>query len=197
MRVFVLFLFAFGILLADPSKHISVQEDIDSSYKDFLEKGSAMKKFEIVGLKPEDQRKLFDRSSKTYIEFPILSGSKPTITIQAPPNWEVSSRWRLLSCSDLGKLQVGKYARAKKIKTVVRLVFQDGKSQIVMEDKEESDSKGYDAIPVYVENYSAFNNTLPDGRKFFKHFLIEIYIEDAFRKETGNLCVSEILPFDS
>ncbi|OMI14310.1 hypothetical protein BUQ74_20855 [Leptospira weilii serovar Heyan] len=193
MRILILFLLTFGILFA---QDLGLQEDIDMGYKRMVEEKKKVVIPEIVGLKAQDQKKLFDRSSKTYFEFPILPGNKPSIVIQTPANQMVQSEhWRIISCSDLGEKFDLKYARIKKIKAIVKAVFKNGKDEIVSEFKDEYDSDGYDPIPILVDNIDIHAGHSDRSRNSVKHFLIEIYIEDAFRKETGKLCVSEILPF--
>ncbi len=176
---------------------LGVQEDINSSYKSHLEEKKKVVIPEIVGLKPEEQKKLFDRSSKTYFEFPILAENKPSIVIKTFRNQEYKGFWSILACSDLGEKFNLKYAEIKKMKTIVRVIYKNGQSEVLSEDENEYTSEGTDSIPLIADNSMAFNGNPSQGPAFFKHFLIEIYIQDAFRKETGKLCVSEILPFDS
>ncbi|UNE67082.1 hypothetical protein FH588_22020 [Leptospira interrogans] len=195
MRILILFFLTFGILIAQ--QDLGVQEDIDVSYKSHLEEKKKVVIPEVVGLKPQDQKKLFDRSSKTYFEFPILSGDKPSIVIKTPWNQRYKGFWSILSCSDLGEKSNLKYAEIKKMKTIVRAIFKDGKNEVLSEDENEYTSEGTDSIPLNANNAMAFDGHNAPYGNFVKHFLIEIYIEDAFRKETGKLCVSEILPFDS
>ncbi|WP_061236573.1 hypothetical protein [Leptospira santarosai] len=194
MRILILFFLTCGILLA---QDLGLQEDIDVNYKRIVREKKKAIIPEIVGLKAEDQKKLFDRSSKTYVEFPILPGNKPTIVIKTPRNQEYSGTWRILACSDLGETFDLKYARIKKMKTIIRVVYKNGENQILTENNPKYDSDGYDFMSLLVDNDSAFNGNPSQGKAFFKHFLIEIYIEDVFRKENKSLCVSEILPFDS
>ncbi|AXR66886.1 hypothetical protein [Leptospira mayottensis] len=197
MRMFVLFLLAFGILFGESLGNYE-QEYIDSSYKSHLEEKKKVVIPEIVGLKPEDQKKLFDRSSKTHIEFPILPGTKPSIVIKTPWNQRYNDSWRIFACSDLGEKFDLKYARIKKMKTIVKAIFKNGKSEDLSEDdRKEYNSDGFDPIPISADNVMAFDSGSAPYGNSVKHFLIEIYIQDAFRKETGKLCVSEILPFDS
>ncbi|WP_061217565.1 hypothetical protein [Leptospira interrogans] len=194
MRILILFLITFGILFAQ--QDLGMQEDIDTGYKRMAREKKKVIIPEIVGLKAEDQKKLFDRSSKTYVEFPILPGNKPTIVIKTPANQMIQGEhWRIVSCSDLGEAFDLKYARFKKMKAMVKVVFKDGKNEIASEFQDEYDSDGYDPIPILVDNIDIHAGHSDHARSTVKHFLIEIYIEDAFRKETGKLCVSEILPF--
>ncbi len=184
----------FGILLAQ--QDLGVQEDIDEGYKRMAQEKKKVVIPEVVGLKPEDQKKLFDRSSKTYFEFPILPGNKPSIVIKTPWNQQYNEYWRIVFCSDLGEKFDLKYARIKKMKTIVKAIFKNGRSEDLSEDdKREYDSDGYDTISINADNVMAFESGSGPYGNSVKHFLIEIYIEDAFRKETGKLCVSEILPF--
>ncbi|AVV78348.1 hypothetical protein [Leptospira santarosai] len=194
MRILILFFLTFGILLAQ--QDLGVQEDIDTGYKRMAEEKKKVIIPEVVGLKAEDQKKLFDRSSKTYFEFPILPGNKPSIVIKTPWNQQYNESWRIVFCSDLGEKFDLKYARIKKMKTIVRAIFKDGKSEVMNEDdRREYNSDGYDPIPISAINEMAFEGDSGPYGNSVKHFLIEIYIQDAFRKETGKLCVSEILPF--
>ncbi|EKO33532.1 hypothetical protein LEP1GSC179_1914 [Leptospira santarosai str. MOR084] len=195
MRILILFFLTFGILFSQAD--LGVQEDIDSSYKSHLEEKKKVVIPEVVGLKAEDQKKLFDRSSKTYVEFPIMPGNKPSIVIKTARDKEYKGFWSILACSDLGEKFNLKYAEIKKMKTIVRVIYKNGQSEVLSEDENEYTSEGTDSIPLNANNDSAFNGNPSQGSVFFKHFLIEIYIQDAFRKETGKLCVSEILPFDS
>ncbi|TGK10800.1 hypothetical protein [Leptospira stimsonii] len=196
MRILILFFLTFGILFGE-SFDDSIQGYIDSSYKSYLEEKKKVIIPEVVGLKVEDQKKLFDRSSKTYFEFPILPGSKPSIVIRTPPGYLYNVHWRILACSDLGEKFDMKYARVKKMQLVTKVVSKSGKTIVLREDDEQVfNSDGIDEIPLYADN----NINVTDAGVYgnaVKHFLIEIYIQDAFRKETGKLCVSEILPFDS
>ncbi|ULH27694.1 hypothetical protein [Leptospira weilii] len=193
MRILILFFLAFGILLAQ--QDLGVQEDIDEGYKRMAEEKKKVVIPEVVGLKPQDQKKLFDRSSKTYFEFPILPGSKPSIVIKTPWNQQYNEYWRMVFCSDLGEKFDLKYARIKKMKTIVRAIFKNGKNEVLHEYDDEYDGDGYNTISIPAINEMAFEGDSGPYGNFVKHFLIEIYIQDAFRKETGKLCVSEILPF--
>ncbi|MBM9579830.1 hypothetical protein JWG45_22025 [Leptospira sp. 201903070] len=196
MRILILFFLTFGLLFAE-SFDDSLQGYIDSSYKSHLEEKKKIVIPEVVGLKAEDQKKLFDRSSKTYVEFPISSGNKPTIVIKTPPGYLYNVHWRILACSDLGEKFDLKYARIKKMQVITKVVSKVGKTEVLREDDEkEFNSDGIDEIPLYADNNINVSGSAPYGNSV-KHFLIEIYIQDAFRKETGKLCVSEILPFDS
>ncbi|ALE40431.1 hypothetical protein KQY10_02880 [Leptospira interrogans] len=195
MKILILFFLTFGILFSESLDNYE-QEYINSSYKNHLEEKKKVVIPEVVGLKIEDQKKLFDRSSKTYFEFPILSGSKPSIVIKTPWNQQYNESWGMLSCSDLGEKFDLKYARIKKMKTIVRAIFKNGKSEVLNEDdRKEYNSDGFDPIPISANNVMAFEGDSGPYGNSVKHFLIEIYIQDAFRKETGKLCVSEILPF--
>ncbi|WP_061260707.1 hypothetical protein [Leptospira interrogans] len=193
MRILILFFLTFGILLAQ--QDLGVQENIDWGYKRMAQEKKKIIIPEVVGLKAEDQKKLFDRSSKTYFEFPILSGNKPSIVIKTPWNQRYSEYWGLISCSDLGEKFDLKFARIKKMKTVVKAIFKNGKSEDLNEEYDENDSDGIDPMPIRVDNVMAFDSGSAPYGDSVKHFLIEIYIRDSFRKETGKLCVSEILPF--
>ncbi|AXR66671.1 hypothetical protein [Leptospira mayottensis] len=194
MRILILFFLAFGVLLSQ--QDLGVQEDIDTGYKRMAQEKKKVIIPEIVGLKLEDQKKLFDRSSKTYFEFPILSGNKPSIVIKTPWNQRYNEYWRMVFCSDLGEKFDLKYARIKKMKTIVKAIFKDGRTEDLSEDnKREYDSDGYDTISINADNVMAFDGDSGAYGNSVKHFLIEIYIQDSFRKETGKLCVSEILPF--
>ncbi|OMI13819.1 hypothetical protein BUQ74_20980 [Leptospira weilii serovar Heyan] len=196
MRILILFFLTFGILFSESLDNYG-QEYINSSYKSHLEEKKKVVIPEVVGLKPQDQKKLFDRSSKTYFEFPILSGNKPSIVIKTSWNQRYKGFWRIVSCSDLGEAFDLRYARIKKMKTIVRAILKNGKSEVMNEYDDEYDSDGYDPISISADNAMAFDgHNAPYGNSV-KHFLIEIYIEDVFRKENKNLCVSEILPFDS
>ncbi|EJP13211.1 hypothetical protein LEP1GSC080_0306 [Leptospira interrogans str. FPW2026] len=194
MRILILFLITFGILFAQ--QDLGMQEDIDTGYKRMAREKKKVIIPEIVGLKAEDQKKLFDRSSKTYVEFPILPENKPSIVIKTPANQMVQGEhWRMVFCSDLGEKFDLKYARIKKMKTIVRAIFKDGKNEITSEDDDEYDGDDANTISILVDNIDIHAGHSDHARSTVKHFLIEIYIEDAFRKETGKLCVSEILPF--
>ncbi|EMO84398.1 hypothetical protein [Leptospira santarosai] len=195
MRILILFFLTFGILLAE---ELGLQEDIDVNYQRMVQEKKKVIIPEVVGLRAEDQKKLFDRSSKTYVEFPILSGNKPSIVIKTPWNKRYDESWKMVSCSDLGEKFDLKYARIKKMKTVVRAIFKNGRSEDLSEDdRKEFNSDGFDLISILADNVMAFDSGSAPYGSSVKHFLIEIYIQDAFRKETGKLCVSEILPFDS
>ncbi|EMN56175.1 hypothetical protein [Leptospira interrogans] len=195
MRILILFFLTFGILFSESLDNYE-QEYIDTDYKRMAEEKKKVIIPEIVGLKAADQKKLFDRSSKTYVEFPILPGNKPSIVIKTPSNQMVQSEhWGMLFCSDLGEKFDLKYARIKKMKTIVKAIFKDGKNEITSEDDDENDSDGIDPMSIFVDNIDIHAGHSDHARSTVKHFLIEIYIEDAFRKETGKLCVSEILPF--
>ncbi|EMF91464.1 hypothetical protein LEP1GSC005_0082 [Leptospira santarosai str. ST188] len=197
MRILILFFLTFGILFSESLDNYE-QEYINSSYKSHLEEKKKVIIPEAVGLKAEDQKKLFDRSSKTYVEFPIIPGNKPSVVIKTPWNQRYDESWRIFACSDLGEKFDLKYARIKKMKTIVRAIFKDGKSEVLSEDdRKEYNSDGFDPIPIRADNVMAFDSDSGPYGNSVKHFLIEIYIQDAFRKETGKLCVSEILPFDS
>ncbi|WP_061287106.1 hypothetical protein [Leptospira interrogans] len=197
MRILILFFLTFGILFSESLDNYG-QVSIDSSYKYHLGKKKKVIIPEIVGLKTEDQKKLFDRSSKTYVEFPILPGNKPSIVIKTPSNQMVQSEhWNMVFCSDLGEKFDLKYARIKKMKAMVKVVFKDGKNEITSENDDEYDGDDANTISILVDNIDIHAGHSDHARSTVKHFLIEIYIEDAFRKETGKLCVSEILPFDS
>ncbi|MDI7226531.1 hypothetical protein [Leptospira santarosai] len=196
MRILILFFLTFGILFSESLDNYE-QEYINSSYKSHLEEKKKVIIPEVVGLKAEDQKKLFDRSSKTYFEFPILPGNKPSIVIKTPWNQRYNEYWGMLSCLDLGEKFDLKYARIKKMKTIVRAIFKDGKSEVLNEYNDKNDSDGIDPMPISADNVMAFDSDSGPYGNSVKHFLIEIYIQDAFRKETGKLCVSEILPFDS
>ncbi|WOT13146.1 hypothetical protein [Leptospira interrogans] len=196
MRILILFFLTFGILLAQ--QDLGMQEDIDTGYNRMARKKKKVIIPEIVGLKAADQKKLFDRSSKTYVEFPILPGNKPSIVIKTPSNQIIESEhWRMVFCSDLGEKFDLKYARIKKMKTIVKAIFKDGENEITSEDDDEYDDDGYNTMSIFVDNLNIYIHAghSDHARSTVKHFLIEIYIEDAFRKETGKLCVSEILPF--
>ncbi|EMO64047.1 hypothetical protein LEP1GSC133_0961 [Leptospira borgpetersenii serovar Pomona str. 200901868] len=196
MRILILLFFAFGILLGE-SFDDSVQGYIDSSYKSHLEEKKKVVIPEIVGLKPEEQKKLFDRSSKTYFEFPILAGNKPTIVIKTPSGYLYNVHWRILACSDLGEKFDLKYPRIKKMQIITKVVSKVGKTVVLREDDEqEFNSDGIDEIPLYADNNINVNDAGIYGNAV-KYYLIEIYVKDVFRKENKNLCVSEILPFDS
>ncbi|WP_061245348.1 hypothetical protein [Leptospira interrogans] len=194
MRILILFFLTFGILLAQ--QDLGMQEDIDTGYNRMARKKKKVIIPEIVGLKAADQKKLFDRSSKTYVEFPILPGNKPSIVIKTPSNQMVQSEhWRMVFCSDLGEKFDLKYARIKKMKTIVKAIFKDGKNEVTTENDDEYDGDDANTISILVDNIDIHAGHSDHARSTVKHFLIEIYIEDAFRKETGKLCVSEILPF--
>ncbi|MBM9576464.1 hypothetical protein JWG45_04775 [Leptospira sp. 201903070] len=194
MRILILSFFTCGILIA---QDFGLQEDINTGYKRMAREKKKVIIPEIVGLKPEDQKKLFDRSSKTYVEFPILSGNKPTIVIKTPRNQEYSTRWWVVGCTDLGKKFNLKYLNIKKMKLMTKVIFKNEQVDILREDNMKFDSEGIDLMSFSADNDSAFNGNPSQGKVFFKYFLIEIYIEDVFRKENKNLCISEILPFDS
>lgn len=196
MRILILFFLTFGILFSESLDNYG-QVSIDSSYKNHLEEKKKVIIPEAVGLKAEDQKKLFDRSSKTYFEFPILPGNKPSIVIKTPWNQRYNDNWGIVFCSDLGEKFDLKYARIKKMKTIVRAIFKDGKSEVLSEDDHELGGDDANTIPIRADNVMAFDSDSGPYGNSVKHFLIEIYIQDAFRKETGKLCVSEILPFDS
>ncbi|MDI7175211.1 hypothetical protein [Leptospira santarosai] len=195
MRILILFFLTFGILLAQ--EDLGLQEDIDVNYKRMVREKKKVIIPEIVGLKAEDQKKLFDRSSKTYVEFPILPGNKPSIVIKTPAGYLYNVNWRILSCYDLGETFDLKYVRIKKMQVITKVVSKTGKIEILREDDEkEFNSDDIDFMPLYADNNVNVSGSAAYGNAV-KHFLIEIYIKDVFRKETGKLCVSEILPFDS
>ncbi|EMO63653.1 hypothetical protein LEP1GSC133_2292 [Leptospira borgpetersenii serovar Pomona str. 200901868] len=188
-----MFFLTFGVLFSESLDNYG-QDEIETRYKRMAVKKEKVIIPEIVGLKPEDQKKLFDRSSKTYFEFPILSGNKPSIVIKTPWNKRYDESWGMLSCSDLGEKFDLKYARIKKMKTIVKAIFKDGKSEVLNEYDDENDSDGIDPMPIWANNVMAFEGDSGPYGNSVKYFLIEIYIQDSFRKETGKLCVSEILP---
>ncbi|EMO60748.1 hypothetical protein LEP1GSC133_4524 [Leptospira borgpetersenii serovar Pomona str. 200901868] len=196
MRILILFFLAFGILFGESLDNYE-QDYIDRNYKRAISEKKKVVIPEIAGLKAEDQKKLFDRSAKTYVEFPILPGNKPSIVIKTPWNQRYNDSWRIFACSDLGEKFDLKYARIKKMKTIVKAIFKNSRSEDLSEDDDEYNSDGFDPIPISADNVMAFDSGSAPYGSSVKHFLIEIYIQDAFRKETGKLCVSEILPFDS
>lgn len=196
MRILILFFLAFSLLFAQ--EYSGVQEDIDVNYKRVIREKKKVIIPEIVGLKVEDQKKLFDRSSKTYVEFPIQSETNPTIVIKTPANQMIQSdHWRIISCSDFGEAFDLKYARIKKMKAIVKTIFKNGNNEIIHEYNGEFNSDGIDLIPILLDNVDIHAGHSDRSRNTVKYFLIEIYIQDVFRKEKKNLCVSEILPFDS
>ncbi|WP_061286506.1 hypothetical protein [Leptospira interrogans] len=195
MRILILFFLAFGILFAQ--EDLGLQEDIDVNYKRMAREKKKVIIPEIVGLKAADQKKLFDRSSKTYVEFPISSENKPTIVIKTPVGHLYSERWRILTCTDLGQSLESKYVHIKNMKTIVRVIYKDEKSEILRENNRIYDMEGYDSIAIIADNIDIHAGHSDHSKNSVKHYLIEIYIQDVFRKENKNLCVSEILPFDS
>ncbi|QDK21657.1 hypothetical protein [Leptospira weilii] len=196
MRILILFFLTFGILFSESLDNYE-QKSIDSSYKYHLGEKKKVVIPEVVGLKAEDQKKLFDRSAKTYVEFPILPGTKPTIVIKTPANYLYNEHWSIFACTDLGEAFDRKYARIKKIQIITKVVPKVGRVEVLREDDEdENPTDSIDPMPIYADNNSNVSDSAPYGNSV-KHYLIEIYIKDAFRKETGKLCVSEILPFDS
>ncbi|WP_061216642.1 hypothetical protein [Leptospira weilii] len=194
MRILILFFLTFGVLFA---QDLGLQEDIDANYQRIIREKKKVIIPEIIGLKSEDQKKLFDRSSKTYVEFPILPGNKPTIVIKTPAGYLYNVNWRILSCYDLGEKFDLKYARIKKMQVITKVVSKAGKTEVLREDDEkEFNSDDIDFMPLYADNNVNVSGSAPYGNSV-KHYLIEIYIKDVFRKDSKNLCVSEILPFDS
>lgn len=69
------------------------------------------------------------------------------------------------------------------MKTIIRVVYKNGKSEALTEFTDTNDSDGYDFMALLVDNGSAFDGNPSQGKAFFNYFLIEIYIEDVFRKE--------------